>query len=31
MGEEFPRKITNQAAALERGLVAPVEIIARAV
>jgi SAM-dependent methyltransferase len=30
MGEEFPRKIANQAAALERGVVAPVEIIARA-
>jgi SAM-dependent methyltransferase len=31
MGEAFPRKIANQAAALERGLVAPVEIIARAI
>lgn len=31
MGEEaYPRKIANQAAALERGLVGPVEIIARA-
>jgi SAM-dependent methyltransferase len=30
MGEEFPRKIANQAAALERGAVGPVEVIARA-
>lgn len=30
MGEDFPRKVANQAAALERGVAAPVEIIARA-
>jgi ubiquinone/menaquinone biosynthesis C-methylase UbiE len=30
MGEEFPRKIANLAAALERGAVGPVEVIARA-
>jgi SAM-dependent methyltransferase len=30
MGEAFPQKIANQAAALERGAVGPVEIIARA-
>ncbi len=30
MGEDFARKVANQAAALERGLVAPVEIVARA-
>lgn len=29
--EEFPRKIANQAAALERGAVGPVEIISRAI
>jgi SAM-dependent methyltransferase len=29
MGEAFPRKIANQAAALESGAIAPVEIIAR--
>jgi hypothetical protein len=30
MGEEFPQKIANQAAALKRGAVGPVEIISRA-
>ena len=30
MGEDYPRKIANQTASVERGLISPVEIIARA-
>ncbi|MBD0275325.1 MAG: class I SAM-dependent methyltransferase [Acetobacteraceae bacterium] len=30
MGEDYPRKIANQTASVERGLISPVEIVARA-